>query len=93
MIRLRPSDQAEALKPDSCVQDGDRRKKSRIGGVEKRKERGKGKEVNNVSCSLPGQGTLASRPRQEETRDKRVPVAPAGSGPSQGELVPEYPKW
>ena len=35
--------------------------------------RGKGREVNKVSHSLPGQGTLASCPRQEETRDKRRP--------------------
>ena len=27
---------------------------------------------------LTGQGTLASCPRQEETRDKRVPVGPLG---------------
>ena len=93
VIRLRPSDQAEALQLDSCVQDQDRRKKGRIGGVEKRKGRGKGKEINKVSCSLPGQGTLASHLCQKETRDKRVPVAASGSGLSAGELVPEYPKW
>ena len=38
-----------------------------------------------------GQGTLASCPRQEETRDKRVPVAATGSGPLAGKLAPEYP--
>ena len=53
----------------------------------------KGREVNKVSCSLPCQGTLASCPRQEETRGKRVPVAAAGSGPLAGKLAPEYPKW
>ena len=55
--------------------------------------RGKGREVNKVSHSLPGQGTLASCPRQEETRDKRVPVAAAGSGLLAGKLAPEYPEW
>ena len=42
---------------------------------------------------LTGRGTLASCPRQEETRDKRVPVAAAGSGPLAGNLAPEYPEW
>ena len=28
-----------------------------------------------------------------ETRDKRVPVAAAGSGPLAGKLAPEYPEW
>ena len=55
--------------------------------------RGKGREVNKVSHSLPGQGILASCPRQEETRDKRVPVAATGSGPLPGKLAPEYPEW
>ena len=40
---------------------------------------------------LTGRGTLASCPRQEETRDKRVPVVAAGSGPLAGKLAPEYP--
>ena len=53
----------------------------------------KGREVNKVSCSLPGRGTLANCPRQEETRDKRVPVAATGSGPLAGKLAPEYPEW
>ena len=55
--------------------------------------RGKGREVNKVSCSLSGWGTLASCLCQEETRDKRVPVAAAGSGPLAGKLAPEYPEW
>ena len=42
---------------------------------------------------LTSRGTLASCPRQEETRDKRVPVVAAGSGPLAGKLVPEYPRW
>ena len=41
---------------------------------------------------LTGQGALDSCPHQEETRDKRVPVAAAGSGPLAGKLAPEYPK-
>ena len=48
VISLHPSGQAEALQPDSCIQDQDRRKKGRIGGVGKKKGRGKGKEVNKV---------------------------------------------
>ena len=68
----------------------------RIGRVKERKERGKGREVNKVSCSLlvgalwPG-AQLASCPHQEETRDKRVPVVATGSGPLAGKLAPEYP--
>ena len=68
-------------------------KRGRIGRVKERKERGKVRKVNKVSCSLPGWGTLASCPCQEETRDKRVPVAAAGSGPLAGKLAPEYPEW
>ena len=48
-------------------------------------------EVNKVSCSLLVRAPLASCPRQEETRDKRVPVVAAGSGPLAGKLAPEYP--
>ena len=40
-----------------------------------------------------GRGTLASCPRQEETRDKRVPVEAAGSGPLADKLAPEFPEW
>ena len=50
-----------------------------IGRVKERKERGKGREVNKVSCSSPSRGTLNSCLRLEETRDQRVPVAAAGS--------------
>ena len=42
---------------------------------------------------LTGRGTLASCPRQAETRDKRVPVAATGSGPLAGKLAPEYLEW
>ena len=36
-------------------------------------------------------GTLASCPHQEETKDKRVPVAATGSGPLAGKQASEYP--
>ena len=49
--------------------------------------------LTSVPPGKPGQGTLASCPRQEEIRDKRVPVAAAGSGPLAGKLAPEYPEW
>ena len=42
---------------------------------------------------LTSGGALASCPHREETRDKRVPVAAAGSGPLAGNLAPEYPEW
>ena len=93
LISLQSSAQAEALRPDSCVWDWGTTKWGRIGRVKERKERGKGREVNKVSCSLPGWGTLASCPRQEETRDKRVPVVAAGSVPLSDKLAPEYPEW
>ena len=67
-------------------------KQGRIGRVKERRQRGKEREINKV-LFLTGRGTLASCPRQEETRDKRVPVAAAGSGPLAGKLAPEYPKW
>ena len=51
------------------------------------------REVSEVSCSLPGRGTLASCLCQEETKDKRVPVGAAGSGPLAGKLVPKHPEW
>ena len=53
MISLESSAQAEALRPDSCIQDQGTRKQGRIRRVKERKERGKGREVNKVSCSLP----------------------------------------
>ena len=70
-----------------------KRKKGRKGRVKKRKEKRKEREVSNVSCSLPAQDTLTSCPCQEETRDKRVPVVAAGSGPLAGKVAPEYPEW
>ena len=42
---------------------------------------------------LISRGTLASCLHQEETRDKKVPVAAAGSGPLADKLAPEYPEW
>ena len=86
-LRLRPFDQIPAFRT------GGLEKRGRIGRVKERKERGKGREVNKVSCSLPGQGTLASCPHQEETRDKRIPVEAAVSSLLAGKLAPEYPKW
>ena len=53
MISLQSSAQAEALRPDSCIQDQGARKTGRIGRAKERKDRGKGREVNKVSCSLP----------------------------------------
>ena len=67
-------------------------KQGRIGRVKERTQRGKGREIKSF-LFLTGWGTLASCPRQEETRDKRVPVAAAGSGPLAGKLAPEYPEW
>ena len=52
-----------------------------------------GREVNKVSYSLLGWGTLASCLCQEETRDKRVPVMTSGFSVSMGKLVPEYSEW
>ena len=86
-LRLRPFDQIPASRT------GGLEKRGRLGRVKERKERGKGREVNKVSCSLPDRGTLASCLRQEETRDKRVPVTAAGSGPLAGKLAPEYLEW
>ena len=53
MISLQPSAQAEALRPNSCVQDRGIRKTGRIGRSKERKERGKEREINKVSCSPP----------------------------------------
>ena len=53
VISLQSSAQAEALQPDSYIQDQDTRKTWKEGRVKERKERGKGREVNEVSCSLP----------------------------------------
>ena len=69
-LRLRPFDQIPAFRTGGLEKPG------RRGRVKERKERGKGREVNKVSCSLPGRGTLASCPCQEETRDKRVQLRP-----------------
>ena len=64
--------------------------RDRMGRVKERKERGMGREVNKVSYSLLGWGTLASCLCQEETRDKRVLVMTSGFSVSMGKLVPEY---
>ena len=52
LISLQSSAHAEALRPDSCIQGRGTRKVGRIGRAKERKERGKGREVNKVSCSL-----------------------------------------
>ena len=51
------------------------------------------REVSKVSCSLSCRGTLASCLRQEETKDKRVPVGATGFGPLVGKLVPKHSEW
>ena len=61
----------------------------KIGRPWKEKRERKEDKVNNASCPLPGQSTLASRLHQEETRDKSVLVVATGSGPWVGKLVPE----
>ena len=86
-LRLRPFDQIPASGTGGLEKWG------RIGRVKERKERGKGREVNKVSCSLPNRDTLASCLRQEETRDNRVPVVAAESGPLAEKLACEYPEW
>ena len=92
VISLQSSAQAEALRPDSCIQDRGTRKMGRIERAKERKERGEGRGQVCL-LFLTSRGTLASCPRQEETRDKRVPVAATGSGPLAGKLAPEYPEW
>ena len=53
MISLQSSAQAEALRPDCCVQDREIRKTGRIGRAKERKDGEKGREVSKVSCSSP----------------------------------------
>ena len=43
LISLQSSAQAEALRPDSCVQDRGTRKRGRIGSAKERKDRGEGR--------------------------------------------------
>ena len=62
-------------------------------GIEPRSPTLQADALTSVPPGKPGQGTLASCPRQEEIRDKRVPVAAARSGPLAGKLAPEYPEW
>ena len=53
-IRLQPSDQAEALQPDSCVQNQNRRKQDSIGGVKSGKGEGRrGKRSTRSSVPHP----------------------------------------
>ena len=90
VISLQFSAQAEAVRPDSYIQDQGTRKRGRRGRIKERKERRMGREVNKASCSWPGWGTLASCLCQEETKDKRVPAVATGSGPLVAKLVPEW---
>ena len=90
VLSLESSAQAEALLPASRTRGLE--KQGRIGRAKERKERGEGREVNSLLL-LTGWGTLARCPHQEEPRDKKVPVAASGSGPSAGKLAPEYPEW
>ena len=53
VISLQSSAQAEALRPDSCIQDWGTRKTGKTGRAKEKKEGEKGREVNKVSCSLP----------------------------------------
>ena len=52
VISLQSSAQAEALRPNSCVQVRGIRKTGRIGRAKERTDRAKGREVDKVSCSL-----------------------------------------
>ena len=88
MISLQSSAQAEALQPDSCIQDQGTRKKG-----EERKEREKGREVNKVSSSLPVGALWPGVCVRRRPGTKGSPVAASGSGPLAGKLAPEYPEW
>ena len=63
-------------------------KRGRIGKVKERKERANGREVNKVSCSLTGWGTLASCLSWKEIGENLVPVAATGMG-----LVHQQASW
>ena len=66
-------------------------KQGRIGRVKERKERGEGREVNKVSCSLPvGALWLVVRVRRRPgTKGSWFPAA--GSGPLAGKLTLSTP--
>ena len=50
VISLQSSAQAEALRPDSCIQNPGTRKMGRMGRAKERKERGKGREGRGEIC-------------------------------------------
>ena len=52
VISLQSSAQTEALRPKFCIWDRGIRKTGRIGRAKERTERGKGREINKVSCSF-----------------------------------------
>ena len=79
VISLQPSAQAEALRPDSCVQAEALERREGWEGLRRGQREGGERAVRSLVSHRSG--ALASCLRQEETRDKRVPAAAAGSGP------------
>ena len=79
-LRLRPFYQIPASRTRGLEKCG------MIGRVKERRERGKGRGVNKVSCFLLVGALWPVGPHQEETRDKRVPVVAAGCDPLAGKL-------
>ena len=91
VISLQSSAQAEALRPDSCIQDQGTRKTGRIGRAkEKREERGE-RSIKSLVPYRSGYSGLLSTSGGDQ--GQRVPVATVGSGPLAGKLASEYPKW
>ena len=85
--RLRAFDQIPASRTGGLEKQG------RIGRVKERKERGKGREVNKVSSSLPVGALWPGVCVRRRPGTKGSPVAASGSGPLAGKLAPEYPEW
>ena len=81
MISLQSSAQAEALRPDSCVQDQ---------GTRKRERRGERSIKSIVPYRLGHSGQLSTSGGDQ---GQKGPVAAAGSGPLGSKLAPEYPEW
>ena len=72
VISLQSSAQAEALWPNSCVQDQGIRKMGRIGRAKERKERGKGREVNKVSLPVGALWPVVHVRRRPGTRGSQL---------------------
>ena len=68
-------------------------KQGRIGRVKERKERGEGREVNKVSCSLPVGALWPVVRIRRRPGTKGSQLRPLGLGPLAGKLAPEYPEW